>query len=43
MLSLDVANGDESNEELASLSLQVKLEEIPRLIAILNEIYRRHM
>jgi hypothetical protein len=42
MLSQDVANGDESNEELASLSLQLKLEEIPQLIAILNEIYRRH-
>jgi hypothetical protein len=42
MLSQDVANGDESNEELASLSLPLKLEEIPHLIAILNEIYRRH-
>jgi len=42
LLSQDVANGDESNEELASLSLQLKLEEIPHLIAILNEIYRRH-
>jgi hypothetical protein len=26
LLSRDVANGDESNEELASLSLQLKLE-----------------
>ena len=42
LLSQDVANGNESNEELASLSLQLKLEEIPHLIAILNEIYRRH-
>ena len=42
LLSQDVVNGDESNEELASLSLQLKLEEIPHLIAILNEIYRRH-
>ena len=42
MLSQDVANGDGSNEELASLSLPLKLEEIPHLIAILNEIYRRH-
>jgi hypothetical protein len=42
LLSHDVANGDGSNKELASLSLQLKLEEIPHLIAILNEIYRRH-
>jgi len=42
LLSQDVANGDESNKELASLSLQLKLEEIPHWIAILNEIYRRH-
>ncbi|HXC44692.1 MAG TPA: hypothetical protein VNY51_14375 [Candidatus Dormibacteraeota bacterium] len=29
-------------EEMAGLSLQLKLEEIPRLIAILNEVYRQH-
>jgi hypothetical protein len=28
--------------ELASLTLDLRLEEIPHLIAILNEIYRRH-
>jgi hypothetical protein len=39
---LDGANGDDCSEELASLSLQLKLEEIPHLIAILNEIYCRH-
>lgn len=32
----------EGATELASLTLCIRLEEIPHLIAILNEVYRRH-
>lgn len=33
---------DSTPDELASVSLDLKLEEIPRLIAVLNEIYREN-
>jgi hypothetical protein len=42
LLSQDGGSGDESGAELAGLTLKLKLEEIPHLTAILNEIYRRH-
>lgn len=32
----------DGSPDLASLTLELKLEEIPRLIGILNDIYRRH-
>jgi hypothetical protein len=41
LLSQDVPQG-EPNDALASFSLLLKLEEIPHMIAILNEIYRQH-
>jgi hypothetical protein len=48
-VTMEVRPGDvhsrrhDPDDEPASVSLQLKLEEIPRLIAILNEIYRHHV